>query len=217
MASLTKSKTPTQRQWRPDFRDTQTLPDTKVIRTGFLLNFVGIAAAVICLTLYGIREYTLQNLIKNLDNLSNEVSSATAENRKILDTNKKFRQSAEIVIEAVAFDTEPVSYHSFLSQLGDALQEGMKLEKIQLSGSSDTPEKGNIPPFKISMDGRVLENAPGTPAQVLSRFQDAMLGLSCLEEKQVEMEMVRFNRNNEFGHFDFTLLIKIAVEKVPSL
>lgn len=217
MASLTKSKTPQQRQWRPDFRDTQTLPDTKVIRTGFLLNFVGIALAVICLTLYGIREYTLQSLGKNLDSLSNEVASATAENRKILDTNKKFRQSAEVVTEAVAFDMEPVSYHRFLSQLGDALQEGMKLEKIQMSGSSDTPEKGKIPPFKITVDGKVLEDAPVTPAQVLSSFQDNILQLPCLEEKQVEMEMVQFNRNNEFGHFDFTLLLKIAVEKVPSL
>lgn len=217
MASLTKSKTPTQRQWRPDFRDTQTLPDTKVIRTGFLLNFVGIAAAVICLTLYGIREYTLQNLSRNLDTLSNEVSSATADNRKILDTNKKFRQSAEIVIEAVAFDTEPVPFHNFLSQLGEALQEGMKLEKIQMASSTDTPEKGKVLPFKITLDGRVLESAPGTPAQILSLFQDDMLELACLKDKQVEMEMVRFNRNNEFGHFDFTLLIKIAVEKVPSL
>jgi hypothetical protein len=217
MASLTKSRTPQQRQWRPDFRDTQTLPDTKVIRTGFLLNFIGISLAIICLTLYGIREYTLQSLGKNLDSLSNEVVSATAENRKILDINKKFRQSAEIVTEAVAFDTEPVSYHRFLSQLGDALQEGMKLEKIQMSASSDTPEKGKIPPFKITLDGKVLEDAPVTPAQVLSSFQDGILQLSCLEGKQIEMEMVRFNRNNEFGHFDFTLLVKIAVEKVPSL
>ncbi|MGA1205494.1 MAG: hypothetical protein ACO3ZW_06775 [Opitutales bacterium] len=217
MATLSTSKKVPQRLWRPDFRNTQTLPDTKVIRTGFLLNFVGLSLAVGCMTLYGFREYALQNLIKEVKSLESQVAEATAENRRIMDSNKKFRENADIVAEEVAFDNQAISYHEFLGQLAESLQEGMQLGAVTMENSGDEPGKSGMPPFHIELTGKVLEDAPATPAQVLSNFQSALKELPCLQEEDLQMEMTRFSRNNKFGYFDFTLLIKIAVEKAPSL
>jgi len=217
MATLSKSKKTLQKSWRPDFRNTQTLPDTKIIRTGFLLNFVGISLAAICVTMYGIREFTLQNLAKSVRELQVQVEEATSSDRKSLDTNKKFIQSAEIVSEAIAFDAEPIEFHAFLAEVVDAVQDGMQLMNISLRHSGGEVGKSGIPPFDVEIEGKVLENTLVTPAQVLSDFQGSLEGLTSLSEEELEIEMVRFNRNNEFGYFDFTLLIKITVEKAPSL
>ena len=74
-----------------------------------------------------------------------------------------------------------------------------------------------VPPFIVELQGKVLEEAPAKPAQVLNDFQEALGQLPSLKGKSIEMEMARFSRNNQFGHFDFTLLVKISVEKAPSL
>lgn len=217
MATLRKRKNATQRLWRPDFRDVQSLPDTKVIRTGFLLNFVAIALALGCMTFYGMQEYSLQTLIKSVQELEQQVASSTSQNRTILDTNKRFRQSAEVVAEAVAFDHQALQFHPFVSQLAEALQEGMVLSVIDLQSSTIIEQSEKVPPFVVELKGQVLEDAPAKPAQVLNAFQEALKELPALEGKNLEMEMARFSRNNEFGHFDFTLLVKISVEKAPSL
>lgn len=217
MATLSKKKKAIQKSWRPDFRNVQTLPDTKVIRTGFLLNFVGLSLAAICLTMYGIREFTLQDLAKSVKELEAQVEGATSSDRQALDTNKKFVQSAEIVSEAIAFDAEPIEYHAFLAEGRDAVQNGMQLTNITLRHSGGEPGKTGIPPFDIEIVGKVLENPAVTPAQTLSNFQESIIGMKSLSEEEMEIEIVQFSRNNEFGYFDFTLLIKITVEKAPSL
>ena len=217
MATLGKSKKIPQKPWRPDFRNIDSLPDTKVIRTGFLLNFVGICVAATCLIMYGYRELTLQGLSKSVRELQAQVESATTADRQYLDLNKKFVQGAELLSEVIAFDTEPVKYHAFLAEVEKSVQTGMQLTGIILQHSGAEPGKSGIPPFHIELVGRVLENAPVTPAQVLNNFQTSIKGLPSLAGKEMEMEMVRFNRNNEFGYFDFTLLVKISVKKAPAL
>ena len=217
MATLGKSKKAPQKLWRPDFRNTETLPDTKVIRTGFLLNFVGISLAAVCLTMYGYREFNLQGLASSVRELEAQVEAATNADRQFLDQNKKFTQSAELVSEAIAFDAEPVKYYDFLAEIEKSVQTGMQLTGITLQHSGAEPGKSGIPPFNIELVGRVLENSPVTPAQVLSNFQESIRTLPSLSQKEMQMEMIRFNRNNQFGYFDFTLLVKISVKKAPAL
>ena len=217
MSGLSRSKKSTQRKWRPDFRETQTLPDTKVIRTGFLLNFIALSLAMLCLILYGMREYKLQSLNSSVKSLESQVAESTSRNRAILDTNKRFRQSAEVVAEAVAFDSQAVPFHTFIAELTTLHQEGMVLTAIDMQHSSEIGIGAIDAPFIVELQGKVLDTAPSKPAQLLSDYQTAIENLPVLKGKTIDMEMARFNRNNELGDFDFTLLVKIAVEKVPSL
>lgn len=217
MAGLTKSKKVVQRAWRPDFRDVQTLPDTKVIRTGFLLNFIAITVALGSVGVYVVREYSLQSLIHEVRTLESQVAADTSRNRLVLDANKGFIQKAQIIEEAVAFDVQAVSFPDFIAQVSAALQEGSVLTLIEMKNSTLPAGKSGIPPFVVELRGKVLEGAPVTPSQLLNNFQAAILSIDALAGKDVDMEMVNFGRNNEFGHFDFTLLVKIAVEKAPSL
>ena len=217
MAAFSKSKKAPQRHWRPDFREAEKLPDTKVIRTGFLLNFIAIAVALLVVSLYAVREYSLQVTMQSVKELERRVTESTPENRLILDANKRFRQSAELVEEAVAFDRQPVAFDTFIEEVSRSLPKGIQLTQIELRSSSDILGKGQIGPFQIALTGLVLEDAPATPAQMLSQLQTAIQTLPALEGKSIELETSRFGRNNQLGTFDFTLIVKIAVENPPSL
>jgi hypothetical protein len=218
MAVLSKSKNVQQRLWRPDFRAVHTLPDTKVIRTGFLLNFIALALAALGISLYGVREYQLQGLVRSVDVLEQQVSESTAKNRIILDSNKRFRQSAEVVQEAIAFDFQPFPYHSFIADLARILPEGLELVSLEMKSTSEkSGSKGELAPFVVELTGKVLEDAPASPSQVLKKFQEAIGDMPSMAGKKPQMEMSRFGRNNESGDFDFTLLVKIPLEKPPSL
>jgi hypothetical protein len=218
MVSLNRNKKAPPKVWRPDFRDTQTLPDTKVIRTGFLLNFIAIALALAAMSSYLLKEYRLQGLIREVDKLTAQVDSSQSQNRAILDVNKKFRQSAEVVSEAVAFDFQEVPFAELIASLSAVLGEGMILSAIQVDYSAAPVEddKAGVPMI-ARLTGRVMEEAPGTPAKVLDNFQESIRSLSILEGKTVSIDMENFGRNNEFGYFDFTLLVKIELQKPATL
>ena len=149
--------------------------------------------------------------------LKRQVSESMANNRLLLDSNKRFRQSAQVVQEAIAFDFQPFPFHSFIAELAKVLPEGLELDALQMQSASGKAVKGELSPFLVELTGRVLENAPSTPSQVLNKFQEAIASLPAMKDKQAEMEMSKFGRNNESGDFDFTLLVKIPVEKAPSL
>lgn len=209
MAVGRKSKKSTQRPWRPDFRDAQSLPDTKVIRTGFLLNFIAIALAMMILTLYVVREYSLQSLKRSVSALELQVADSTAQNRIILDSNKRFRENASVVEEVIAFDHQMLDMTGFIRSMSGLVPNGIVLSFVQLSHSDETTGKNKIPPFVIDLSGRISGDTGATPSQIINAFQRTIGELPILENREVDMDLTRFNRNNEFGYFDFTLQVRI--------
>lgn len=217
MVSLNRNKKIPPKIWRPDFRDTQVLPDTKVIRTGFLLNFVAIVLTLAALSMYLIKEYKLQGFISEVQKLTTQVDSGQSQNRSILDVNKKFRQSADVVEEAIAFDFQEVRFPTLVAELSRILEEGMLLRSIEINYLNGIKPQGDAAvPMMAKLTGRVLETA-GTPAQILDDFQESISGLDILKDKTLKMDMVNFGRNNEFGYFDFTLHVEIELPKPATL
>ncbi len=216
MAFALKSKPPAQRPWRPDFRNPETLPDTKAIRTGFLINFVAIVIAVVVLSAYGFREYSLLAMTRMVSELEQKVAQSTARNRSLLEANKRFKQSAAIMEEAIAFDQQALDYARFISELAAAMPSGMLLSSIEMAQSPERLRSATIPPFDVQIAGRVFGSPRETPSQILTGFQDAIRRLACLEGRELKTELTRFVRNNEFGYFDFTLLVRIASAVPPA-
>lgn len=217
MAGLLNRKKQSQRLWRPDFRHVELLPDTKTIRTSFILNFLAIALVVAFGSAYLIKEYSYQNLKREAQRLEVQVSSNTNKNRQILDTNKRFQESSVIVSEVVAFDWQPVPFYSLIEDLSGALQVGMVINSLQVSNFQDQVGKKKSYAMLLEIKGKVLEDAPVTPAQLLKNYQDALRGMPSLNGTEVDIEMTRFGRNNELGNFDFTLQVKIPIPQAPSL
>lgn len=213
MALGSNTKKVTQRPWRPDFREVNLLPDTKVIRTGFLINFVAISITLLVATLYVIKEYSLQSVMAQVRELESQVADNTASNRSMLDANKRFKQSSSIMEEVIAFDRQLLDFPGFIKDITGILPQRVVLSGIELKSAQGLGGKVNEPYFSVELKGRILAGEGLTPSQVLSNFQDEIKGLPSINERSVEMDLVQFRRNNELGYFDFTLELMIPPEK----
>lgn len=217
MVALSKPKKVIQRPWRPDFRDVSTLPDTKVIRTGFLLNFIAVVAALGAASVYGVREYSLQALASSVSSLREQVESASDRNREILEQNRRFRTSSAVVAEAVAFDWQPVSYSSYVTDVAKVLQEGVMLTSLEVSTTTRLEDKEQQVLMQSRLTGRILDTISGSPSQALQALEVSLRRLPCFGERSVRVETSQFGRNNQFGYFDFALLVEVQLEEAPSL
>lgn len=207
-----RSKKTVQRPWRPDFRDTQALPDTKVIRTGFLVNFLAIAITLVIVTIYVVKEYSLQSVQQTVESLRDQVAENTTENRSILDAGKRFRQSASIIEEVVAFDRQILDFPVFLKDLASIVPSGIVLTIVDMHSLDEAPEDAQLPPFLVELSGRIQPGGVVTPSRMLTDFQEAIAKLPSVAGRELQMDLTRFNRNNEFGYFDFTLQVVIPAE-----
>ena len=213
MALGSKRTKVAQRLWRPDFREVQNLPDTKVIRTGFLINFVAISITLLVVTFYVIKEYSLQSLMSQVRELEVQVADNTSSNRSILDANKRFKQSAAIMEEVIAFDQQLLDFPLFIKEITEILPRRVVLSGLEMKSSQGGDLNSNVPYFKVDLTGRILAGTELTPSQVLSNFQDEIAKLPSMKGRAVEMDLVQFQRDNKAGYFDFTLQLMIPPEK----
>jgi len=214
MAIGRKSKKIEQRRWRPDFRDVETLPDTKVIRTGFLLNFVAVALTLLVLSVFIVREYSLQNMKREVADLELQVADGSAKNRVLLDANKRFKQSSTIVEEVIDFDEQVLDLPDFIESLATLIPEGMILSLVEMRFSDNpvTAGKSKVPPFLVNFKGRVTGTESASPSQIITDLQKSIIEVSEIQSMDVATDLTSFNRNNEFGYFDFTLQVIITAK-----
>ena len=61
--------------WRPDFRDRQSLPDIKTVRTTFFITAIAVTIAVVSIMHVGFQEYKIYSLGKKIEEGKAEISS----------------------------------------------------------------------------------------------------------------------------------------------
>jgi hypothetical protein len=171
---------------------------------------VAIALTLILLSVFLVREYSLQSMKKNVAALEVQVADSTAQNRSILDANKRFKESASVMEEVIDFDRQVLDMTKLIKELADVIPEGMILSLGEMRYETKIVGKKEVPPFVVNFKGRVEGTATATPSQIINQFQKAILAVPELESKEVMADLTNFNRNNEFGYFDFTLQLKIT-------
>ena len=94
-----KSKITAQAQWHADFRVIDTLPDTKLIRTDFMLTFAAVSMAVGLLFLFVFREYNSFTLGREIANLNSDIEQNTADNQNYLRLDGRFNSLSKKINE----------------------------------------------------------------------------------------------------------------------
>lgn len=117
-------------RWRTDFRIVDQLPDIKVVRTHFLINFSAIAALIAVCFLLAQREYTLRTLDESIQLLERRLQAGNPANREALSWNRRFVESARKVEEIQGHYRAPFAHHLFLAELAMARPSDMVFRQI---------------------------------------------------------------------------------------
>jgi hypothetical protein len=129
MLSFAK-KTESKVRWRADFRLVDQLPDVKVVRTKFIVNFAAIAIVTALLVTVGYREFTKLTLRQSIEMLQSEVDTRSSANRRLTALSRDFRQLSNKMVDIQELAKAPVRPAALLVELARLRTEDIVFDTI---------------------------------------------------------------------------------------
>jgi len=137
MLSLLKKKSeaaaPQVAAWHPNFRNYQTLPDIKVVRTAFFVNGAAILLALSLLLYFGYKEWTLRALRSQIAEAELRIGRDKPGSEQAVALFKKFQSEEAKIKEVDAFLKSKPSVSELILHLGRTLPENIALDSVTLA------------------------------------------------------------------------------------
>jgi hypothetical protein len=205
MLSLRK-KSPDAREqppaWHPDFRNTERLPDTKVIRTSFLVNGASVLLAAVLIAWFGSRAYQLHALKAETANWQRQIDSTKAASDRAIAINKQFQAEATKLTQVDAFTKSRPALSELLIQLGRTLPEYVALDRFDLSATA------------VTIHGAV-RGAPDQASGRASTYLKLLKADKGLSEWFSDVSLVNLTRNSQTGSVAVDITFKLKEAKTP--
>ena len=206
---MSKSKKDIQPFWRPNFVNRSELPDIKVIRTDFIINFIAIMLALGVTFFYLQQEYRAHILKGAISDAEEEIRDASAQDAENLKLSQSFLDSAKYVVEVERFLESPFRIHEFLYDLARIKPDDLIYKSISLSESA-APKRLHSPlkySINIAGDAKNL-TVIGDFKRILGEAE--LLNLPGFD---IQIDESLQGRNEETGVFPYTLAISLTPTK----
>ncbi|MEM1223646.1 MAG: hypothetical protein AAGH40_12895 [Verrucomicrobiota bacterium] len=172
--------------WRPNVRVVETLPDIKVVRTNFIINFLAVSLVVITGVYLLQKEYRVFALNRSISNLQQQINTSNADNNKYLKLNQRFSEAANYVLELQSFYSAPFKPHQLIAELSGSKPDEMRFTKLSISESvisknkvvsfninirCEVPDLTILNSFKSILSESTLLQPDGYTAVIVESFQ----------------------------------------------
>lgn len=117
--------------WRPDFRDRQSLPDIKTVRTTFFISAIAVTIAVMSVMHVGFQEYNIYSLGKKIEEGEAEISSRQDLHVKVIAMKNLFLAQEKRIDEINTFEERQLAASDLILDSGKSLSPGMSLLSIE--------------------------------------------------------------------------------------
>lgn len=181
--------------WHPNFRNTQLLPDLKVVRTTFFINATCIAVASAALMLTGYREYQAFNLRANISDAQQRMEKAREENDKHLAANRKFMEGMRKFDEARDFIGAQITGTKLLVALATTLPELMEFTAISYENR------------QLLLRGTIKLDSEAA-SQRASAYLDVLRAEPYIGEEFSEISLTTLQRDQANQGMSFEILLK---------
>lgn len=191
--------------WRPNFCNSAKLPDIKVIRTNFLVNFVAVTLALI-FGFFGLqREYRAYSLGNEIEIMQERVASAEAQDKLKLKQSEQFRSATASIIDLEKFFSSPILAHDFLVGLSAIRPKDFIIDSINFSESSHAKGKKRAIGYKLTLAGEVQDPL------VLEKFKKTLQEAGFLTHEALDTyvdESLR-GRDATTGAFPYSIVVSL--------
>jgi hypothetical protein len=213
-------KGPVDLPWHPDFRDLPSLPDIKVVRSAFFINFGSLALAVILLCYWIFVEYQLATVRSLIAEDQQQISFLSKNNKELLTQSAEFERWAKLINEIQGFVSVPFRPSDFLSAIGEARPANMTMSSLAYVVSSRTePAKEtrgkkaapvSYPVWTITLSGSLS----GTSAQAtrsIEAFRDNLPSLPIFKSLKLVSPPIlkQLERDRTLDLHTFTLQLEV--------
>ncbi len=209
-----KNRHVTQPAWRPNFRNPETLPDIKVVRTDFLVNVftVSLAAALLLMVLH--REMRITDYTSQLQVAQQNIDSSIGNDRRVVQANSEFQRVQRRVTELSTFLNVPVGPDDLLHAIASLQPPEVILESLSFSPNVTRQGRREIVRYRIVLNGRVTDGgAPDRQAtDIITQYRNAFSSLKVLAPYFENSELTGFSRNEQTGSFNFAITVTLSAE-----
>lgn len=119
--------------WHPDFRITESLPDIKVVRTTFLVNFIMISVALVLAMLVALREVNLISKSSQISQLEQDISQRRADNTQAIRTNKEYQAESALAKDVATFYENVYDIPEIFKALSNACPDNIYFQSMAFS------------------------------------------------------------------------------------
>lgn len=186
--------------WHPDFRNSQRLPDTKVVRTSFLLNGVAVLVAAILLTGLSYRIYQLRELNAQVDQWQQNIDRDKGPSAQAVALYKKFQAETAKVNEVNAFIKSRPLVSELVLHLGETLPDYVALDRFDL-GVTHMNLRGTV------------RGAPDQASGRASTYLEQLKSDAFLGDRFSEIKLMNLNRDPSSGGMILELSLKLKEAK----
>jgi hypothetical protein len=214
------SKRDIQPYWRPDFKIQSTLPDIKVVRTDFIINFIAVALMLIAVFTLLQREYRAYSLRSSIAGMERRIRVSEVDDNLYLKESERFRKSAQSVEDLQRFSRAPFTPHELLAELSLLKPEGLIFSRMVLTESvSSRKGKGRgkaAAKPQVAYAIRITGDVQGLP--ILTQFKGVLQASPSLnlEGFEVMVDESIQQRNASTGITPFQVSISLTPETAPA-
>jgi hypothetical protein len=191
--------------WHTNFRNFEKLPDTKVVRTSFFINFAAMAVTIGLVLLMGYREYHIFSLGEQIAAAQKVIESNKRPNQEALRLSKIFADEQKKLDEAIAFNFAPISPSAYISLLARTLPTDVAIDAIDA-------RLANPAASTFALKGTVT----GTPDQasgITSTYVDTLRANREWAALFDSVTLTGLNRNARSGSLTFDISFVVKAKK----
>lgn len=192
--------------WRPNFVNQSELPDIKVIRTGFIINFIAVMFAL-CVAFFLLqREYRVYTLGQTIEDMEQQIRVADADDVENLKLSESFRSAAQYVIEVEKFYDSPLLAHYFLYGLSIIKPEDLIFSSVSFNESVVKVEGKDRVAYSINISGDAKS------LTVLDDFKKILTEAELLQITGFELKIDETlqGRDEKTGIFPYRLAVSLT-------
>ncbi len=193
-------------RWHADFRLVDQLPDIKVVRTKFIVNFIFLAIFFALLVVVGYREISKIGLRQSISSLQSEVDSRSGPNKQLTTLSRDFRMLANKMDDIKSFKDAPIRPAWLLIELSRIRTQDVVYDAIGYENFWDNTAKEEIYKVRLSGKGRTTADI----AELKSRLAILEVGeewvINVLEEGNP-------SKDSTSGIFSFVIALEISKVK----
>jgi len=177
--------------WRPDFRDRDSLPDIKTVRTSFFLSAVAVTIAIMSLMHVGFYEYTIYSLGKKIEKGKAEIAARQGHHAKAIGMNNRFIDHERRIDEIHTFEDGQLVASDLILDVGSSLMPGMSLASVEYVDE------------KTVFQGYVV--ASEETDSLLKEYMERLRNIETLKDRYTEITQISVERESDTDQIKFHL------------
>lgn len=190
--------------WRPDYRISETLPDIKVIRTDFIVNFISIGAVLIYAFFVIQKEYRAIQISGDVADLESQISSLQSSNKSALSKSREFVKASHLVADIERFYDTPFKPYVFLESLAEIRVEDLIFSSLTFN------ENPNLKTKQVAYALQLSGISKGLPA--IDEFKNLMLEDELLQLEGYELSVVEVPQAKDEATGNFPYMLSFTLE-----